>query len=552
MNVLDYTITVTPNLAEFGDNIDIFISGIPDTKFYLAINEKYFLVKLDKHGVSTLTIPTSHISFEQSKDKLQVHRVYFSLKKNGVKVDTNQQVKILPESVAKAAVAASSLILNGITIPTTIPATQTKVQYPKAGTSLFSGFQNPETLNSSYTRVNGYSVCKVSDDTALVALSTFDTTTEDNPPKLLRDDQSRVYLISTNIGFSYASNARMGRVTNESVEVDNCIYNVIEIAVDDDIWSDTRLNRLMVLDGDLKGIEFRVLSRVSPNRWLIMGDISSKVITVGQCFFFTAFEHVQANSTSSSREADLTRIQPLPNIKDGDTNLHAINPQIAVSEHISPDGNKYAYVVAEAPVNGVYQLFMFAFAVKNSSTDFLVDGWYQLTYDGENRNPSIAVDRIGNLHIAWESDRCQPAQIMYGTLGPSSRSIANEVFVSAIDKQAHLRVTASKDQYSELLDKSELKRSLTSSLVTIASPTPVDYSIGGTMWNQYKVAPATVTVTNNSTITVAGNPSSARFAALAYVDHDEFGVAFDGKFSQLSYQLSFDLTSTAAAAITAT
>lgn len=211
-------------------------------------------------------------------------------------------------------------------------------------------------------------------------------------------------------------------------------------------------------------------------------------------------------------ETNLIEINPLPYIYDiFSREVSCVYPVIAV--RTAATGEEIAYVVCEAPVNGIYQLFLYSFrlgsAVENTE-------WKQLTQDGENKNARIACDSIGNLHIVWESDRLGATQLYYSVLGPSSRSINNQCFMSAVDKAEAFEM----DQ----------------NILSVSNPTAIQ-----TKWTRILSGNGKASVVNLSKIVISGNPQED--AAMTYftLAKDEFGQYLPSYFGQLSFQLSFNL-----------
>lgn len=219
-------------------------------------------------------------------------------------------------------------------------------------------------------------------------------------------------------------------------------------------------------------------------------------------------------SSSEPNNSGISSLNPLPYILDEfRREIPATNPVIAIpKERI--EGSTYAYIVAQAPVNGVYQLFLYSLSADGEQGNS--PEWTQLTFTGENKNPVIECDSIGNLHILWESDRSGiSTQIYYSVLGPSSRVISNQVLVSSAEKN----------------------REFSSDLFNFRSP--VAYQNG---WTRFLSGSGGVSVSNDFTLAVDGNSVKDNALAVYKLSADQDDEPFDGLFSQLSYQVSFDLS----------
>lgn len=108
----------------------------------------------------------------------------------------------------------------------------------------------------------------------------------------------------------------------------------------------------------------------------------------------------------------------------------------------------YIYVVSVCNINGKSQLFLKSLKLASTwkdvesdvdwaSSDLIEESeWSQLTSTGNNRRPSLSVDKYNNLHIVWESDRCDSNlyQLYYGCLGTDERRLNNAVLFSSINK----------------------------------------------------------------------------------------------------------------------
>lgn len=418
------------------------------------------------------------------------------------------------------------------------------VDYPHAGTGEFVGcapaspvsFTHTVAVNAgssssssgiaSYLRVNSFSACKLSNNTALIAVASQKLGVEKLQPtedvaELSRRASSRVHILSAPLGEKYAAAVRCGTIVSvEEEPISDCAVGIINLRVNvgETIWGDEELDSLWVLDGELTGLKFRIIGRTAPDLWKIVPADNTLTIdfNVGAFVHFIAYGGKDYEYPNS-----LNTISPLPYIEVDGLAVPATNPQIASNPFDAPSLSPYVYVIAEAPVDGVYQLFFYSFKV---GTDYEVFGWRQLTFDGENRNARVKADKNGNVHVLWESSRCKPNQIYYGVVGPNSREMTNDAFASAIDKQ----IAAGTE--------SDLQ-----SLLTFGSATGL--TLGA--WSSLTASGGTTSAPNSTTVTSTGNPRTQKFASFVALNKDENNVTFDGKFSQLSYQVGFNLTLTA-------
>lgn len=564
-----FSVSVEPELVEYGDKATVLIRGTPSAVTFVSVNGYEQECRLTEHGVGTVTIDTGVLTTRSHL--VQQLRVFLSVAPSLEQHDTGFVLMVLPQSQARAAVASGNVTTKTLDILS--PTETDQLRYPEGGVPELIGCASQTQLtrvypittqnssssseNAAFTRIHSFSFAHTSQDTALVAISALD----DVPNEALTDEgdlararAARVHIISTPVGSNYASPVRTGRVVNNTESYFDCSTgSVIEIDVDDDLWPDANLQFLWGLDGSMGGVKWKILSRSSPDRWHVISLTADNVVTqIGDCFRFVAYGGPACIHTYPS--AALYAIQPLPYITEDGVAISAANPQIAINDRVSSCGTLYGYVIAEAVVDGATQLFYYGFDVSTVG----VYGWKQLTYDGENRNAKVCMDGDSNLHIVWESSRCKPGQIMYGMLGPGSRAMMNEAFVSMVDKQACSSIYYNKEAATDDGDRSGSPTRLDTSLVTITEPLALDLrdidengdKLSEDMWREFEYNGGTATITDDGTITVAGNPKTKKFAAIGCLIRDEFDNRIDGDFSQFSYQLSFDMVMTATPVIT--
>ncbi len=306
------------------------------------------------------------------------------------------------------------------------------VDYPSAGVGDITGctdttaitFTNriivssTESSSSSgfeeYFRVNSFSAAKMPNNGAIIAVASQDAGVDHLPltndaAELARREASRVHVIWTPLG-KYASVKRKAVVTGFSGDRSgDCQVGVVNIHIvnGSEFTEDTNLQYIWVLDGPLAGVKFRVVSQDDSNWVIVPFDTNTQIdLSIDSCFNFVAF-----GCSEPTYPYSLNAISPLPYIEVDGLAVPACNPQIATNVSSPTGESSYVYVIAEAPVNGTYQLFFYSFMLHQDSEvyqEYAVFGWRQLTFDGENKNARIKCDSTGNLHIVWESvDVCQ-------------------------------------------------------------------------------------------------------------------------------------------------
>jgi len=208
---------------------------------------------------------------------------------------------------------------------------------------------------------------------------------------------------------------------------------------------------------------------------------------------------------------DLVDVNPLPYIYDiYNREVPSVYPVIATRK---TETDEFAYVICQAPIDGVYQLFFFSFRVGESVENLK---WKQLTSGSENKNAKVKCDSMGNLHLVWESDRMGPTQVYYSILGPSSRSISNSAIMSVLDKN--------------------ISQNTGTNLLVVSDPTT---SIQDD-WTRILQGNGKASVYDRKYVAVEGNPTEDTAMAFFSLSKDEFGNDISWNFGHLSYQISFD------------
>jgi len=228
-------------------------------------------------------------------------------------------------------------------------------------------------------------------------------------------------------------------------------------------------------------------------------------------------QFVIVDLTKNASSLSLIDINPLPYIYDTfGREVSCVYPVIT-TRLIESSKEELAYVVCQAPVDGIYQIFFFSFKIGSPIEN---TEWKQLTFVGENKNAKIKCDKMGNLHIIWESDRIGPTQLYYSLIGPASKYTSNSVLMAVLDKS--------------IIQNSGVD------LVTISDP---PNSIQDT-WTRVISNNGKVSISDSEFVAIEGSPSEDSAMALYSLSKDEFGNDIPWSFGQLSYQLSFDLLMT--------
>ena len=232
-------------------------------------------------------------------------------------------------------------------------------------------------------------------------------------------------------------------------------------------------------------------------------------------YYCQKFVVVDATATLASISPTISN--PLPAIYDiYNREVSCVYPVIATCKKADASGNlvDFVYVVCQAPVNGIYQIFYYSFIY---GQDPINTEWKQITENSENKNPKIRCDSAGNLHMIWESDRSGASQLYYTCLGSASKSMNNKTYISMLEKN--------------IISGSNI------SLTSIEEPA---YGIQSN-WVRILDNNGKASIYDKTYIAIQGE--STEDTAMAYYKfyRDEYGNEFAPNFNQLSYQLSFDL-----------
>lgn len=335
---------------------------------------------------------------------------------------------------------------------------------------------------------------------------------------LLIENGIKVFVSSNTISvFSntrFSIRAKTTGTATASVLLNN--NNTLEILVSNDDALDDEGSTIVFLDPKLGSQSYEVVSKTVPSvlRIEIPDGINNGIgPTITETLYCQEFVIVGGTPSNEG----ISSINPLPYIKDiFSREVPSVNPTIAAVPN-RVNGTSYCYVVCQAPVDGVYQLFYYGISIGDEIDSDL--DWTQITFEGENKNAKAECDNMGNLHIVWESDRNGgPSQIYCSVLGPGSRVVSNQMLVSALEKE-------------------RVQDDFNLSLLSVSDPLSIQ-----TGWTRFLSNGGSVSVNGTGTIGVDGNPSSDSAMAVFRLDADQDGRDFDGLFSQLSYQLSFDIT----------
>tara|TARA_B100000614_G_scaffold262909_1_gene300833 strand:+ start:320295 stop:328112 length:7818 start_codon:yes stop_codon:yes gene_type:complete len=342
----------------------------------------------------------------------------------------------------------------------------------------------------------------------VAAINANDNNLDNEITALARDGEVDVYSESR---FSIRIVVREG---TSDVEVCLDSNRTVEVFTSTD-GADDEGDTIVFLTPKLGARSYSVLSRTDRLiRFVIPEGVNNTFgPTITSNFYCEKF--VITDSVTAASTEDLVTVVPLPYIKDiFQRELPAVNP--TVCSYRDDVGDTFIYVICQSPISdGAYQLFYYSFRIGDDPSTGSPD-WKQLTYDGENKNPTARIDGGGNIHVVWESDRTGPTQVYYGVLGPASPIISNQVLMSGVEKAYEAGVET-----------------------PLINVSPIETDLDGD-WHRLLDNGGGVSIAGNS-IGIVANPVDDGALALRCITADENGESFDGQFSQFSYQISFNL-----------
>ncbi len=234
--------------------------------------------------------------------------------------------------------------------------------------------------------------------------------------------------------------------------------------------------------------------------------------------------------------------------------LQTNNVAIASNKkYLSTYDESFIYLVSESFKDGESHLFFASAAVgteyENNTQDDLYFGWKQITFSGNNINPTIYADDTNTLHVFWESDRSGSWKIYYGCLGRSNEFMTNAVLAAMVDKQAELfdKDDKSSNYLSQNLleDKSDddpsapIPSSVTTDLLTVTEWQDNDFNNGVVL----HIGSSSSSLDNVQIFANAVNDEAISFVKIPIYDTERSpGPNNSIPYSQINYQISFDLT----------
>jgi len=545
---------ITPTFAAERDFCTIHADAEPDKTYVASINDKRYAIRTNAEGKGTISFRCRDVlgpSVSRSIQKFPLE-IYTDDSNFTERLYSGSAINVLPDSL----IAAATCIESG---STTLP----DVCYVNE-----SG--NEVVRTSAIAQTENTAGGLTADVTTGGTVSTWSSLTDVQAEGVsaVIGPNNKVFLATSSIVTSGSDRYGQISVTIRNSTFDNAVFPLsLGAVIPDDDFGHLRIvipsaiyDNILTTSGLKMHIFHDTFNFASYD--VSMLDVANNVLVStptnidNQSLIDNVPFLLYYNCASTISPASYT----LPLIKDKDANeISAANPSIAIRPgHMGLWRDFYVYIVAEGTVGRTSQLFLYTLYVQDTATcastpenSGIVDsnktfgfavkqyGWKQLTFgsaaQGENRNPKAVCDNTGNLHIFWESDRSGISQVYYGMLGPSQRSL-NGCLASVIDRHEDF-LRDNDDKPHDYTDNS-LWQPITTTAMDLSRI--IDEFTVGNMWLENETGSGTVTITDNETIGIQGNPLKDQAIAFAVLDKDVDGNSFD-RFDQLSFGFSFDI-----------
>ena len=544
-------VLVFPAFIGTEEESKIFVKYKPKSRVIASINDKQYSILTNDNGDGSISFFANDVLDKKSKviQKFPIE-IYseedsFSSKKFGGAYVNIMSDKISmyascdpfsPTSQCQQAISGEEVGSLETRLPRGTDSLPT-VNIPLAKSS--SECNNINVMNGSLSlcRINSFDNVVLQNGIIVTALVSQDSSQEET--------QNRIFLLSDKSSLSSGSISQSPNSRRYAIVIPNEAPGQFNIIVDTDTYNRAEVGFQVLLLNDIFDNSSYIISEKTPpstdrdgyklvleggpeiNEWLVCVPITV----------------INPNCEPS---INIVGIGTLPYITDvfGNT-ASAVNVSVA-SDSSSVNSYAYIYLIAEAMVFNVSQLFLYSIKVELecgvASSPVEVYGWRQLTLNGENKNPRTTVDRSGNLHVFWDSDRSGSSQVFYGVLGPGAVSAGNAALSVSLDKQS---------KALENIDSSW--NVVTDSMVSnLDTPSPININMAedqvydSKVWVKYLSNNGSATIDTSSPdiagdIRITGRPTEDQSLALAVVKRDGSGNDIDGNFSQFSYEINFDL-----------
>lgn len=519
---------------------EIQIKDKPDSRYVVSINDKQFTVLTSGEGYGTYSFVGSDI-LERDPKVLFKYPIHVRTQEDDFseKKFTGQYIHVMPQAMEMMA-DCDPFSLTDSCLPSLQEASPLITEFqigPNFPDPVDDADTDPDScsevslISSGPCRIDNYSMTLMPNNAVVYAYVGRDEGEQNNTVRL---------------GYDTTSSSKRSLPLRYGVVLpDN---DRILLLVEEDVWKkivDTTNWQISLRHPDFNFATYEIDELLAPDPYqdsyrisLIPKSGDTTVISYF-CMPFVAFD------SSSGKTAKIGGLpESLPIITDiYGTELSVANVTIASSRYMSHAGSaSYIYVIAEASTKQSHQLFMYSMKVQSADSETYTDsetyGWKQLTFGGENKNPKAICDDAGNLHVFWESSRANSAsQVYYGVLGPQANSLFNAAFSSSLDKQ----IQAIEESSSSFVYDYTIGREFegpTDYVITKLCPGLESYN----RWMKYENEGGVATVVSDSNIRIIGNASNDHAMAFTSFDQDITGSDFTGLWSQLAFEVGFNLS----------
>lgn len=572
----DGVILLEPQFVGPFDRSRVYLEDKPNSRVVISVNDKRYVIQTDDSGKGSVTLRAEDFVDNDSIKVMQRFHLHAITDEDNYveKKSTGSYIHVLPSKVATLADCTPD-------DPTDVCIATSQIDKPPVLESVPNALRNFDP--SPFSVGDDSCVDEMVLDAPFCSIYDSDTTILGNGQALvagvglqnsavLSEKVSRVF---TFIDDTSSSADRVFFNRFGTIPVDGAFFDEDElfVFVDDNTYAMADAGWQIVIENALFNNEiFKVASKLAPGDAGAPADLPSKGFKltglkpdVEEWLVCVPYSLTEPDGClpQTTYPTGLTAL-------DGTTNgvilpkiLNIVNNVVnpikvsisATSELETVLDLTYVYVVAEAISAGTSQLFLYSFVTGAGSTCNNASiptessfGWHQLTFKGENKNPQISVDRSGNLHIFWESDRSGRNQVYFGVLGPSSFSLSNTAIMSVADKQAQLIQRDADDQPLEFTSDPILKINNPSSMSIVKNTADQIYQTND-QWVAYESDSSNVQTPTNKYVRISGNPVLGQGMAFTKIDQDPAGTLFSsGLFKERSFSMSFILKNTLDAA----
>lgn len=547
----DGKVLVFPSFIGPEEESKIFVKYKPMSRVVASINDKQYSILTNNNGDGSISFFANDVLDKKSKviQKFPVE-IYseddsFTSKKFG-----GAYVNIMSDKISMYAscdpfspISQCQQTISGEqvgSLDTRVPRGTDKL--PTVNISLAKASNVCDNINI----MNGsLSLCRINSFDNVVLRNGIVVTALVSQDSSMDETQNRIFLLSDKSSLSSGSISQSPNSRRYAIVIPNEAAGQFTIIVDADTYNGAEIGYEVLLLNEIFNNSSYVISGKSPpntNRdgYKLVLEGGPEINEWLVCIPITIID------TNCDPSINIVDIGTLPYISDVFGNTASVVNVSVASDSSSNNTYTYIYLIAEAMVFNVSQLFLYSIKVElecgTASSPVEVYGWKQLTLNGENKNPKTIVDRTGNLHVFWDSDRSGSSQIFYGVLGPGAVSTGNAAVSVSLDKQA---------KALENIDKSW--HIVTDSMITnLNLPSPLNINMAedqvydSSVWVKYLSNNGTVAIDTSSPdiageVRIRGRASEDQSLALSVIKRDGTGSDIDGNFSQLSYEINFDL-----------